>query len=102
MLRFQDALILLRSLFSAPRVQHLLRCSSSGHPAQLLFNELLRSAVRLISNYVLSDDQWLQANLPIKDGGLGIRRVSSLATSAFLVSAASTLSSSVQNLGFLL
>ena len=29
------------------------------------------------------DDQWLQASLPIKDGGLGIRRVSSLATPAF-------------------
>jgi len=74
----QDALILLRSSFSAPQVQHL------------------------IFNYVLSDDQWLQASLPIKDGGLGIRRVPSLATSAILAAAASTLSSSIQNLGFLL
>ena len=88
----QDALILLRSSFSAPRVQHLLRCSPSvDHPALLEFDELLRSAVSLISNSVLSDDQWLQASLPIKDGGLGIRRVSSLATPAFLASAASTL-----------
>jgi hypothetical protein len=38
----------------------------------------------------LSDSQWLQASLPIKDGGLGIRRVSSLAIPAFLSSAAST------------
>jgi len=63
-------------------------CSFSGHPALLSFDEFLRSAVSLISNYVLSDDQWLQASLPIKDGGLGIKRVSSLATSAFLASAA--------------
>ena len=52
----QDALILLRSSFSAPRVQHLLRCSPSvDHPALLEFDELLRSAVSLISNSVLSD-----------------------------------------------
>ena len=57
----------------------------------LKFDELLRSAVSLISNSALSDDQWLQASLPIKDGGLGVRRVSSLATPAFLASAASTL-----------
>ena len=34
--------------------------------------------------------QWLQASLPIKDGGLGVRRVSSLAIPAFCSSAAST------------
>jgi len=69
----QDAHILLRSSFSAPRVQHLLRCSPS-------VDELLRSAVSLIFNSVLSDDQWLQASLPKKDGGLGIRRMSLFAT----------------------
>ena len=34
--------------------------------------------------------QWLQASLPIRDGGLGVRRVSALALPAFLASAAST------------
>ena len=34
--------------------------------------------------------QWTQASLPVKDGGLGIRRVALLAPSAFLASAAST------------
>jgi len=38
----------------------------------------------------MSDSQWLHATLPIKDGGLGIRSVASLALSAFLASAAST------------
>jgi len=75
----QDALISLRSSFN---VHHLLRCFPSiGHPVLLTFDELLRSTFSLTSNYVLSDDQWLQASLPIKDGGLGIRRVSSLAAS---------------------
>jgi len=62
-----------------------------SHPALLTFDELLRSAVSLISNSILSDDQWLQAFLPIEDDGVGIRRVSSLATPAFLASAVSTL-----------
>jgi len=39
----------------------------------------------------MSDSQWLQASLPIKSGGLGIRRVSSLALPAFLASAATTI-----------
>ena len=39
-----------------------------------------------------SDLQWIQASLPVTDGGLGVRRVTSLALPAFLASAASTLS----------
>ena len=38
----------------------------------------------------LTDDQWLQASLPVRNGGLGKRRVSSLASSAFPASAAGT------------
>ena len=43
-----------------------------------------------IVNIKLDDIQWSQATLPINDGGLGIRRVSSLASSAYLASAAFT------------
>ncbi len=88
----QDALILLRSSFSAPRVQHLLRCSPSvDNPALVEFDKQLRAAVSRLTNCDLSDEQWLQATLPVRLGGLGIRRVSSLALPAFLASAASTL-----------
>ena len=88
----QDALVLLRASFGAPRVQHLLRCSPSvGHPALGDFDSILRSAICKITNCDLSNNQWLQAGLPIRDGGLGIRRVSSLALPAFLASAAGTL-----------
>jgi len=89
----QDALILLRSSFSAPKVLHLLRCSpSAGHPALERFDSLLRRSIQNITNSDLSDVKWLQASLPVRDGGLGVRRVSSLAIPAFLASAASTLS----------
>ena len=87
----QEALLLLRASFSAPRVQYLMRCSPSvEHPALDRFDTLLRESVSKISNTGLSDLQWLQASLPINMGGLGIRRVASLALPAFLASAAST------------
>jgi len=46
--------------------------------------------VERITNSYLTDTQWLQASLPIKDGGLGVKSVSSLALPAFLASAAGT------------
>ena len=89
----QEALILLRASFSAPRVLHLLRCSpSKAHPALEMFDSQLRSAVCHITNSRLSGSQWLQASLHVKEGGLGVRRVASFALPAFLASAASTLS----------
>jgi len=87
----QNALILLHTSFSEPRVQHLLHCSPSVDalgPQE--FNNLLRTALTCITNNSLSNSQWLQASLPIKLGGLGIRNVSSLALPAFLASAANT------------
>ena len=47
-------------------------------------------ALEHITHCSFADTQWLQASLPIKDGGFGIRRVSSLALPAFLSSAAKT------------
>jgi len=40
----------------------------------------------------MSDSQWIQTSLPVRDGGLGVRRVSQLAIPASIASAASTLS----------
>src|SRR5664279_3347296 len=89
----QDALILLRASFGTPRVQHLLRCSPSvDHQSLESFDGLLRSAIDIITNSNLTDDQWLQASLPIREGGLGVRRVAALAIPAYLASAASTVS----------
>jgi len=49
--------------------------------------QLPKCSIQLITNSDLSDIQWTQASLPVKDGGLGVR----LALPA-LSSAASTLS----------
>ena len=58
----QDALILLRASFSAPRVQYLMRYSpSDNNHALQKFDNLLRVALTNITNSSLSDTQWLQA-----------------------------------------
>ena len=88
----QNALILLRSSFGASKLGYLLRCSPChGLPALESLDLLMRSGLENIVNCSLNDHQWLQAALPIRDGGLGIRRVASLASSAYLASAAATL-----------
>src|SRR5207245_6547442 len=43
-----------------------------------------------VLNVDLDGPQWLQATLPVRDDGLGIRRAEQLAPSAFLASAASS------------
>ena len=50
-----------------------------------------KTALSAILNVDLNDDQWIQASLPGRNGGLGIRSAQMLASSAFLASAASTL-----------
>ena len=83
---------MLRSSFGASKLSYLLRCSPcSDHPALGTLDGLMRSGLESIVNCTLNDIQWLQAALPIRDGGLGLRRVVSLASSAYLASAASTL-----------
>lgn len=86
-----DALLLLRCSLSSQKLLYTLRCSPcTGHPLLDKFDALLRSGLETVINIDLSNDQWLQASLPVKMGGLGIRRVTSLALPAFLASAAST------------
>jgi len=91
LLSAHDSLTLLRFSFSAPKIMHTLRSSPcANHPSLVQFDALLRSGTNLITNSNLSDIQWIQASLPVSAGGLGIRRVTALAPSAFLASAACT------------
>src|SRR6218665_1503874 len=50
----------------------------------------MRAGLEMILNIRLGYIQWKQATLPIRDGGLGFRRVTMLASSAYIASAAST------------
>ena len=53
---------------------------------------MMRLGLSKILNVDLTDFQWTQASLPVQMGGLGVRSVCTLAPSAFLASAAATLS----------
>ena len=86
-----DALLIIKFSVNTSRVMHLLRYSSCcGHPLLKKLDNLQRSNICHIANVDLSDIQWIQAILPVKAGGLGIRRTSSLASPAFLASYSST------------
>ena len=86
-----DALVLLKNSISMPKLTYLLRTADwSDNPLLTTFDNMLRSGLTSILNVDLSDTQWLQASLPVGQGGLGIRSAQMLAPSAFLASAAST------------
>lgn len=92
LLHAHDALVLLKNSLSMPKLLYLLRTAEcSGNALLSKFDETLRKGLSQILNVELSDEQWLQASLPTKNGGLGIRSAKMLAPSAFLASAASTL-----------
>lgn len=96
-----DALVLLKSCGSTPRILHLLRSSPcSRHPTLSLIDEVLRRAISRITNTRISDVQWAQVVLPVKSGGLGIRSASHLAPSAYLAafSASSQLQAQILSL----
>jgi len=86
-----DALTLLKGSLCAPKLQHILRSSPCADNHLLdVFDGHLMQGISQITNTDLTFTQRMQASLPIKMGGLGIRRVASLASSAFLASAAGT------------
>jgi len=87
-----DALVLLKTCLGGPKLQFVLRSSPCcDHPLLRQFDDLLHLALTKSCNIALTDDQWTQASLPVWSGGLGVRSVSMLASSAFLASAAGTL-----------
>ena len=85
-----DALLILKASSSTSHVLFMLRCSPCLSNAILSqIDEVLKSNISHIANVVLSDVQWIQASLPVKAGGLGIRRAASLALPAYLASTTS-------------
>ena len=86
------SLFIIRHCISVPTVTHILRTNNCHDNDRLiLFDNIIRRGLESILNVDLSTSQWIQACLPIRDGGLGVRTTVSLATSAFLASAMRTL-----------
>ena len=86
---------LLRYCFSFPKIAFALRSVDTTNHQDLLkrFDEAVRTALEGILGSPLTHAQWLQASLPISQGGLGLRLASNHASAAYLssVSAASPL-----------
>ena len=85
-----DALLLLRHSFAIPKILDMLQSAPCFlSPAVEAYDSLLRKVLGDITNVCLEEDEtWTQASLPMGAGGIGIRRVAQLASSAFLASAA--------------
>ena len=73
---------------SAPKLLYTLRtpcCFDNDFLAQ--FDTIIvKTGLESVMDVSLSDHRWLQASLPVCDGGIGVRSVVSLAPSAFLAS----------------
>ncbi len=88
-----DALTLLRHSFSIPKLRYLLRTAPCFLSSLLEeYDHTLRTILSSVINTPLlhNDRAWLQAVLPVKSGGLGVRRAADLAPAAYLVSTYST------------
>ena len=84
-----DALILLRNSFAIPKLQYLLRTAPCFQSESLVeFDNALRSIMSEVTNtaMVSNDRAWIQATLPVKMGGLGVRSAVEVAPSAYLAS----------------
>ena len=93
LLQAYDALCLLKNALDMPKLRYILRTSPcAGNPLLSAFDDVLRRGLSKILNVDLDDSQWTQTSLPVQMGGLGVRSASMLAPSAFLASAAATLS----------
>ena len=89
-----DSLILLHHSFAIPKLRYLLRTAPCFLSDRLLekYDSTLRSIASSVTNTPLiqNDKAWTQASLPVRLGGLGVRRATQVAPSAYLSSSAAT------------
>ena len=83
-----QAFALLKSCFSLPKLQYILRASPAYRQEEPLskFDETLVSALSSVTNVRLEGDSLVQAVLPVSQGGLGIRMSKDIALPAFISS----------------
>ena len=87
----RNSFYLLRNIYSQFNMQYILSCTPGAFVKDLLqeFDEVQCSILSHIMNTPIecNDPAWIQATLPVKYGGLGVRSVVTLAPCAFLASA---------------
>src|SRR6267154_3688522 len=86
-----EAFFLLKCCFAVPKLQYLLRCSTSFLSSQCtVVSDAARDLLSSILNIRFTDTSWSQASLPVRWGGIGVRDVVGLAPSAYLGSLSAT------------
>ena len=82
-----DALFLLKNVFYIPKLLYLLRTSFSYlSPILKDFDQCMKFSLENITNCNLDVRTFRQATLPVKFGGLGVRRVGDIFLPAFIAS----------------
>ena len=86
-----QAFVLLKNSCAIPKLTYLLRSSPAYRHLDLLdvFDHLVKNALSSITNVDFSEDAWIQATLPVRSGGLGIRKTVDIALPCFISSAIS-------------
>ncbi|XP_061706793.1 uncharacterized protein LOC133517477 [Cydia pomonella] len=79
---------IIRHCLFVPKFTYVLRCSHLWkHPSLLLkLDSLIEDTLSSVLNIRFEERSWTQATLPIRHGGLGIRKISSVSLPAFLSS----------------
>ena len=81
--------VLLRSCFSLPKVSYALRTSPPTQHClshwEMFDCHICETLIRILGSNI-GEDQWLQAQLPVSMGGLGLRSAALHASAAFLSS----------------
>ena len=87
-----DAVFLLRCCYAIPKLTYFLRSAPTFRTMATLqeYDQVIKNCLEDIINIKLDQEAWTQSSLPIKQGGLGIRKATDLALSAFLSSAFSS------------
>jgi hypothetical protein len=87
-----SAFFILKFCLFVPKFTYLLRCCPLWKFTDLLssIDNIIKFQIESIVNIKLSEQSWNQASLPIRFGGLGTRKISSVALPAFLSSVHST------------
>ena len=71
-----------------PKLTYFLRSAPTYRTMATLqeYDQVMKKCLEAIININLGQEAWTQSSLPVKQGGLGIRKATDLALSAFLSS----------------
>ena len=83
-----QAFALLKNCFALPKLQYILRASPAYRNNEDLsqFDRVIVSALSMVTNVKFEGDSLVQASLPVRFGGLGIRMSTDIALPAFISS----------------